>query len=575
MRKKLFQYMVPTMITYAALSLNEFADSMVVSNLLGSDAMAIVSLGMPVMLIMAATYNLLGSGGSTLYAISLGRRDHETAGKALTAASVAGLAAGLVLMAAGYLFFDQIAGLLCRDKMLMADFRVYLRILLLSSPLLIPILTFVTFLPAAGYPSQSTLISVIANVVNIAMDYVYIRIFGMGVEGAAWATLTGYVLGALIVASLILRHRISMNISRQIAASFALLRDICAKGAPDAITQVGFALQFAVINILAESCAGTDGVVAFALCIQVNSFVSIFIGALIGSVVPILSVLHGQKDYSGESGILRTAMTMQFIMALVIFLLLELLADPIASLYNITEPAQHVLAVRALRIYSVTILIRSGVIVYFRYLMIIGYSRYASVISALDGFAAIIPAAWIMCRLFGIDGLWWTFPLVAALLTFMILAVNRRIELRSGGRLRGPLLYEVDEDSKPVIDVTITDDPSSIGGLSKELQEACEESGFTKRDAMRAALAVEEMAVYASNKKSQNAYMDIIVRLHKDNVIIDFRSLGEYFDPIRDAEEDMPENVKLLRGIASDINNDYMLGMNSTRITITAADSQA
>ena len=50
MIKRYRQYLFPAMITYAALSLNEFVDSMLVSNLLGSDAMAVVSLGMPVML---------------------------------------------------------------------------------------------------------------------------------------------------------------------------------------------------------------------------------------------------------------------------------------------------------------------------------------------------------------------------------------------------------------------------------------------------------------------------------------------------------------------------------------------
>ena len=65
--KKFSQYLIPTMITYAALSLNEFVDSMLVSNMLGPDAMAIVGLGAPIMLIMAAIYSLLGSGGSTVY----------------------------------------------------------------------------------------------------------------------------------------------------------------------------------------------------------------------------------------------------------------------------------------------------------------------------------------------------------------------------------------------------------------------------------------------------------------------------------------------------------------------------
>lgn len=81
----------------------------------------------------------------------------------------------------------------------------------------------------------------------------------------------------------------------------------------------------------------------------------------------------------------------------------------------------------------------------------------------------------------------------------------------------------------------------------------------------------DAMAVYAANKKDQNAYMDILARIYKGNVEIDFRSLGPLFDPFEDADEDIKENIRLLRGVASKIENEYILGMNSTRITIEAA----
>ena len=80
--KKMIEYLFPTMLTMAALSLDAFVDSMIVSNLLGSNAMAVVGLGSPITMCIAATYTLLGNGGSTLYALSIGKRDTETAGKA-------------------------------------------------------------------------------------------------------------------------------------------------------------------------------------------------------------------------------------------------------------------------------------------------------------------------------------------------------------------------------------------------------------------------------------------------------------------------------------------------------------
>lgn len=80
---KFIRYLIPTMVTTMALSLNEFVDSMIVANLLSSEAMGIVNLGFPVMLIMAAIYTLFGVGRSTLYSIFLGERQTQKAGKIL------------------------------------------------------------------------------------------------------------------------------------------------------------------------------------------------------------------------------------------------------------------------------------------------------------------------------------------------------------------------------------------------------------------------------------------------------------------------------------------------------------
>ena len=116
--RKFSQYLVPTMITYAALSLNEFVDSMLVSNLLGSEAMAIVNIGVPVVLLMAAAYALLGQGGATLYAIAAGRRDHRTAGESLTASMTLSLVIGFIIMIPGIMLLDPFAGILCKEEAL-------------------------------------------------------------------------------------------------------------------------------------------------------------------------------------------------------------------------------------------------------------------------------------------------------------------------------------------------------------------------------------------------------------------------------------------------------------------------
>ena len=568
LRKKLLQYLLPTMASYAALSLNEFLDSMLVSNMLGSRAMAIVNLGMPLMLVYAAVYCLLGSGAATVYAVYLGKRDHEGAGKSLTVSMVVAFTLGLVILGAGMVLFNPVSSPLCHDAELMPQFRTYLRVLLLSSPFLTTILTFTTLLPSAGYPGYSMAVNIMANVVNIIMDYVYIHVLGMGVEGAAWATLTGYLAGLLLLVCLGLGKKIKVYVSHRIGASFALLKDVLKQGGPDAMTQIGYSLQFAFCNALASRFACTAGLVAFSLSLQANSIVSVFLGAVMGSSVPIMSLLHGQRDYNGEASILKTSMKWQILMAAVTCGVFILFARQAAAIYNIKDAAEVSMAVQALRIYSLMLFLRSVVILYFRYLKVAGFAGYALLLSSLDSFAAIIPIAWLMSRLFGISGLWWAFPVSSALILIFILLRNRCIAKHSDGHYRGLLLLENDENSMPLIDVTIGDDPASIGGISQKMQNLCEQNGISEHNAVLAALAVEEMAVYITGRRDHNTYMDILVRLYKRDITIDFRSLGTVFNPLEDTAEDSLENVRLLRGIASSIENEYTLGMNSTRIVI-------
>ena len=568
LKRKLIQYLLPTLASNAALSLTDFLDSMVVSNLLGSKALAIINLGTPLMLIYASVYCLLGNGAATVYAVFLGKRDHESAGKSMTAAITMALMVGLTIGLLGFVFFRPVASILCRDAELLPMFLPYLRVILLSAPFLTTILTFTTLLPSAGYPGYSMVVTIVANIINFTMNIVFIRVFNMGVAGAAWATLAGYLGGLAILAFLGLRKKIKLYVSSKIGASLKMLKTVVKQGGPEAMTQVGFALQFAFCNGVASKLAGTAGVVAISLCLQANSLESIFLGSIMGSSIPIMSLLHGQRDYKGQSSVLNTAMKWQISLAAVLSAIFVIFAPQVAALFNITDSVEVAVTVRALRIYCLMLFLRSGIILYFRYLKVAGFSGYAIMLSALDSFILIVPIQWTMSRLFGITGLWWAFPTTALVLLTFILIRNRYIVSHSDGHYKGLLLYENDESSTPVMDVTIMDNADSISGISEKMQAICEDNGIEKKNALLAALAVEEMAVYITKKKDHNAYMDIMVRLYKGNVVIDFRSLGRPFNPLLDTEEDNWENVDVLRGIASEIVNEYTLGMNSTRIVI-------
>jgi len=566
--KKMFEYLFPTMLTMAALSLNEFLDSMIVSNLLGSSAMAVVGLGSPIMLCMAATYTLLGNGGATLYALCLGKRDTDTAGKAFRLSIITALVVGLLFIAIGFICFNPLVTLLCSDAGLVPAFKPYLRGLLLSAPFIITILTLVEFLPPSGAPKIATAVNLIANIVNMLMDYIYIRVFNMGVEGAAYATLTGYLVGTLLIVYIVLRRKVNIPKANVRPRDFRIMGEVVGLGGPSAVSQLGFALKFAFCNSQAVLYGGAAGVVAYSLCNQTISIVSIFLAALVGASMPLIAVLHGQRDFRGETGLLKTVMRMNIILSVVCFIAFLAFAKPLAGLYNITDASEVALAVKAVRIFAIMYLFRGFYMVFMKYMQVTGRKAYSMFISVFDGFGGIIPVAFVFGIAMGLDGLWWAFPATSAVLLAIVLVWNRRIVRRSNGRYKGWLLAAREDQAEQVFDVTIFEDEQTISTASAALMEFCTDCGIEKRSATHAALTVEEMALYTRNRLNKNDYMDILARLYADKIEIDFRTLGNSFNPLMAAPDDIAENIKLLQSIASKLEYDYIMGMNCTRITI-------
>jgi len=566
--KKMRQYLVPTMVTMAALSLNEFLDSMMVSVLLDSQALAIVNLGLPVMLCMAAVYALLGNGGATLYAISIGKRETETAGKIFRVSFFTGLLSGLLFLGLGILFLDPLASVLCHDATLLPIFKSYLRALLISAPFLTTILTFVEFLTPSGAPSVATAVNIVANGIGVGMDYVYIKFFDMGVNAAAWATLTGYSVAALLIAYVLLAKKVNIYQSKINIKDFELLKDVIKLGAPSAISQFGFSLKFGFCNGLAIAYGGAAGVVSYSLCNQVDSVISIFLAAIAGTSMPLIAILHGQRDYHGESGILKTALKYQFIVSVTAFVVFFSFPRQVANIYNITNPAEIELATKAIRIFVILYLFRGFYMIFMKYLQVLQKTRYAMLISIFDGFAGIIPLSFVMCHLFGLTGLWFSFGLNAFIILMAVLFTNKRIAMKSNGVLNGILLSSQEDIALAIFDVTIQDDAKSISSASKQLMKFCLTHEMDTKTATYASLAIEEMAVYTKNHMSRNDYMDILARLYKDHIEIEFRTLGSTFNPLEITETDVAENIKLLQGISSNIEYNYIMGMNCTQLSI-------
>ncbi|MCR5774675.1 MAG: hypothetical protein K6G42_06280, partial [Lachnospiraceae bacterium] len=397
--KKYKQYLLPSILTSLALALNEFADYMIISNLLGEQAFATANLAAPLCLGIAACYMLLGSGGSGCYSVFLGRWEKQKAGSVFRLSVYLAWIFGIVYMAVGFIFRDALTNILCPDRSLVTYFSEYYVTVLLTAPFIVAMLTTIWFLPPSGAPVIATVVNIVSNVVNIIMDFVYMKGLDLGIRGSVLATFTGYVVGMLVMLVLLKKHNVRIANSPVGSDAATLFTKIFRLGASVALLQVCFAVRYSIGNQLAIRYAGQDGIIAFPLCLQTFSIASIFILGTADAAQPILAMLNGQMDHQGEAQVLKRSLFFQVIFGLGLVGVLELFPGVLVSLYRITGPDTIAMAIKGVRIFALTYITRGVCIQFMRFFLVARKTRYALLISLFDGLG-VIPAGFILCEFF-------------------------------------------------------------------------------------------------------------------------------------------------------------------------------
>ncbi len=566
--KRFHHFLFPTILSMVAISLNEFVDSIIVSQLLGYQAMSMVNIGFPLMLAYAVIYTLFGVGGSIVYAEYAGKQESENAARSFSLIIRAAVVLSGILTVCGLLFLKPIAGAMCQDASLLGDFIPYLQALFISGLFIIPLQVLITFLPAFGRPGLGTVLNITANGVNLILDYVLIRFFQMGLKGAAYATMIGYVAGVLLIVVMMLSRKIRLPFRGVPGKEVKKLPGILLRGLGPALNQFGYCIKIAFCNSLAMKMAGIDGVAVFSLCMQVVSIVSVVICGIVGSMSPIAAALNGQGDRKGIGMLMRSVLKVQFFSNLAIVAALELFPQFILFMYNVRGSLADA-AILGIRIFSVMFVFRGFILVFIYYFQIISRKVYASVLSIVDGFAGLIPLVLIFTSLMGINGLWTAFPVLSILMLTGLVLVNLWIARHSKGRYQGLLLIERETETAAVYDATIDMEIGAITDFSHNLRTFCLENGLNRYTSDIVAMASEEMLAYTTEQKDRTgiACIDLLAKVFPDRVVIDVRSVGQPFD-ISSAQEERFSSVSVLKKIVASVDFGYVMGMNQTRITV-------
>lgn len=564
---KYWEFFVPTILMAMTLTMSIVVDSIIVGNMLGADALAAVNLVMPVVMVYNTVAVCLGLGAATIISIAKGRRDPELADSVFTTVLFFMVLAGVLMLIGQELSLDRINMLLTREPSLRPLVKSYLHVLVYGTPLIVTVPGLAYCLRVDGRVKLASAILIISNLVNLALDLVYMGPLKMGIAGSSLATVSGYVVGGVCLLAYAFSDKRTLRFRKEALARVGeLLRrlgTIVKTGFPAAMGSILITFKILSINHIVLAEAGKSGMVAFSVCLSCLSFVSMFISGAAQAMTPIVGVLYGENDHLGVRFVIRRAFITLMIASLAATLLLELAPAQILELFGVRHAADMAEGIPAIRIFSLSLIGTSTTFLSMYYYMTIGRTKLSTAISIVQG-ASVVPFALLLSHLMGVAGVWAAFSLAEVTTILMIAAVYFRLRARQPQKYDSPLLLDKEQLPKGHRLETTCVDAEGIEGVVQQVREFSRATAMSAETETAVISAVHDAATALfGNTPPKNKYntMDIRIDVLEDTAVV----------TLRDSARDFTLAESGCFGGACDVKQSQAIGFNNHTLTFAMA----
>ena len=427
--KSILKFAVPTIAMTVFMSFYTMVDGFFFFFLIGTNALSAINLTAPVIQLVTAVSTMLATGGSAAVMKKMGEQKAKEAKEDFTFLILVNVIVGVVMCAAGYLAKDYIFS----GMSLSADVERYC-VEYLSCYLVftVPILlmnNFTLYMIASERGNLSLICSVAGGILNMALDYVLIVRFGMGISGTAIATGIGYSVTAVAGVFVFSKKKSLLHFKKPVFR-FKVLVSAAANGCSEMATALVTGIITMLFNWTMLTFAGEDGVAAVTIIMYVLMFASSLYTGYSYGAAPMLSYYYGEQNYTKLKKLVAVSLKVIAEISLVTAAVSFLLTRPLVSVFASPDNPVYDLAVTGNRICSAA-------------LLFIGFNIFASglftalsngVVSAVLAFSRsfvfMMITMIVLPRIMGVNGIWLATPaaelMALALSAFMFSKYRKR-----------------------------------------------------------------------------------------------------------------------------------------------------
>lgn len=425
---------VPMMISMLVQALYNIVDSIFVSRIC-EDALTAVSMAFPWQNIIIAIAVGFGVGINALLSRALGQKNAERVNQvAINGLLLAGLSYLLVL-AAGLLGIRAYMRTQTDIESIVNYGITYLNICILCSFGVFVEITFERFLQATGRTIYSMITQLAGALTNIILDP--ILIFGLlgfpklGIAGAAWATVIGQCVGAVVAVTLNHFKNPEVHLRlRHIRPNGRLMGEITAISIPSIIMSCISSLTCFVMNMILIAYSST-AVAVFGVYFKLQSFVFMPVFGLNNGMVPIIAYNYGAQKPDRIHKTIRLGMAYAVAIMAVGLLVFQLIPKQLLLMFDASD-AMLGIGAPALRIMSLAFVFAGVGIASSSACQAFGYSVYSMLISIARQIVVLIPAAYLLSLTGVLRSIWFAFPIAEIVSLFLSLFFLRTTLKKTG-----------------------------------------------------------------------------------------------------------------------------------------------
>lgn len=416
---KLFvKFAIPAIISMVLAGMQTIVDGIFVGNFIGPNAMASVNIASPFMQLIIGISMISSIGCQSYMGLKLGDNKIEEVQNTFKTTTIVVAITAIFVTIVGFVFSEQIAGILGANDVLMEMVSTYIKTLALFTLPMTLMFLFGFSLRILGKPELYFKGMILSLIMNISLNYILIAKLGLGIKGAAIATGCSYASAFLVVVWPILDRK---NIINLFVGKFdkSTIYPVMYNGSSEGINSISTAVGAFLFNTAFMQIAGEGGVAAFTAINYVAQFGILLMFGISDGIGPIVSYNYGAKAYDRVDEILKISFKVIIAVGSMVFITLFFFGENLITMFVKDNPQILDLAMTGAGIYAFAFFMNGFNIVNSGYFTSIGNAKASVIVASSRGLVFIFIGIFILPMIFGVNGIWMSIPF-AELCTFFI-----------------------------------------------------------------------------------------------------------------------------------------------------------